>query len=357
MGAIANQPAEDSNEFPHPDCRGTSDVFHLPHNAFSRAQIRLSFPVCQPLKTSRHTLSRSGSKLGLGAPKPQYLAHTSSNILTQLFGQKEIEHEVFSLTLLDAETGVLSIGGTIAPRMEKLKIQTEVQLEHLGDATIHAAGIEQEIQRRLDFTMPPGSTYEEHFKWSLAGSYASGGWHTTLINGVWSSGVKILKNQPALLDINCPFILAPPQAAEMLYNSIGGSMTVKDLNLSEAEQGEGGFYVFPCLNRVSVTLEFAGWQFPITKAGLSGEDVVYGPVGGHFSLGKVNTTTDKEVAVGTGYCIGIVVSTRVGQRPGWEHAGMNNVWVLGEPFFRALNVVFEVGDDKGRGRRVGVRPH
>lgn len=261
------------------------------------------------------------------------------------------------MTLLDAETGVLSIGGTIAPHIEKLKIQTEVQLERLGDQTIDAARIEQEIQHKLDVAMPPGSTHQAHFRWSAAGSHASGGWHTTLIGGVWSSGVKILKNQPALLDINCPFILAPPQAAERLYESIGGAMPVEDLTIPGPRRTDQDFYTFPCLNRVNVAFEFAGWQFPIAKVGILDADTIHGPVGGLFSLGKINSTTDDQIQVGTGYCVGIVVGTHMGQKHDWQHAGMSHVWVLGEPFFRALSVAFEVGDDKGKGRRVGVRIH
>ena len=81
---------------------------------------------------------------------------------------------------------------------------------------------------------------------------------------------------------------------------------------------------------------------------MSGEgttnDALYGPAGGSFSLGKL--------ADGTGYCVGAVVETRMGLRKEWMGSGMKSVWVLGEPFFRGLGVVFDI-----EGGRVGVRTY
>lgn len=73
-------------------------------------------------------------------------------------------------------------------------------------------------------------------------------------------------------------------------------------------------------------------------------DALYGPAGGRFSLGKL--------ADGTGYCVGSVVETRMGLRKQWMGSGMKDMWVLGEPFFRGLGVVFDMDN-----MRVGVRTY
>ncbi len=73
-------------------------------------------------------------------------------------------------------------------------------------------------------------------------------------------------------------------------------------------------------------------------------DALYGPAGGRFSLGKL--------ADGTGYCVGSVVETRMGLRREGMESGMKVMWVLGEPFFRCLGVVFDIEEG-----RVGVRTY
>jgi len=74
-------------------------------------------------------------------------------------------------------------------------------------------------------------------------------------------------------------------------------------------------------------------------------DALYGPTGGRFSLGKL--------ADGTGYCVGSVVeSSSMAYGKEWFESGLKDVWVLGEPFFRGLGVVFDM--EQGR---VGVRTY
>ena len=73
-------------------------------------------------------------------------------------------------------------------------------------------------------------------------------------------------------------------------------------------------------------------------------DALYGPAGGRFSPGKMQG--------GTGYCVGSVVETRMGAKQKWSDSGMLDTWVLGEPFFRGLGLVFD-----SEGGRVGVRSY
>lgn len=65
--------------------------------------------------------------------------------------------------------------------------------------------------------------------------------------------------------------------------------------------------------------------------------------GGRFSLGRME--------VGSGYCIGMVVESRMGvqskdvrdHRHGEERvSGLGDMWVIGEPVFRDVQVAFDV---------------
>ena len=80
--------------------------------------------------------------------------------------------------------------------------------------------------------------------------------------------------------------------------------------------------------------------------------------GGRFSLGRAKQ--------GSGYCIGVVVETRMGLkdekeevldegRRGTRHGadksdlggnGMRDVWVIGDGFFRGVGVTFDVSNNR-----------
>lgn len=349
--------AESSNNFAHPLCPILNEAVTLQPFSESSA-IRLDIPICQAGRYSLQTLSNSGAIFGLsplGQSNP--LSRLSSpSLLTQLLEQNLIEHNMFSLTLLDAESGVLSLSGSIAPDIEETKIRAEKELAYVGNP--NREKIEDEIRGAMSFAIPPGSTHEHHFKWTDVGSGAVAGWHMTLVTGIWINGVKVLKNQPVLFDVNCPFILAPPGAAQAVYEAIPGARTLASL-LDDAQASDEevtDFYAVPCLNEVDIAFEIAGWQFPFGKSGLR-EDAVHGPFGGRFSLGQVSVggdSTDPEQRVRSGYCVGIIVRSLMGARKGASRSAMRDVWVLGEPFFRDLGVAFDMGGKKGK-TRVGVR--
>lgn len=348
-----------SSAYAHHLCEAPSEIFHLS----SSTSLRLQFPLCKPPKYSHHTLHASGTILGLSPPgtSDPLSRLDAPSFLRQLLDQKSIEHNVFSLTLLDSMTGVLSLGGTIAISIEETKIRAETGLKYLGALHIESEQqkMEEEIKGAMAFAIPPGSTHEHHFKWTDVGSGAVSGWHMTLMGGVWVNGIKVLRNQPVLLDINCPFILAPVGVARTIYESIPGARSLssvlgRDDNTEEARP----FHTFPCLNEVDIAFEIAGWRFPVARSSATGDDLVHGPAGGRFSLGKVNASSggnDTSDEVSTGYCIGIIVETMMGMRKEWQGAGMRDVWVLGEPFFRDLGVTFDFGDEKGKGGMIGVR--
>ena len=334
------------NTYAHDICRLSTDIFHFP-GSFEPRSVEIEIPVCQPPKFSHHTLCSSGTILGLAPRSSRSLSHlTASSLLEQLLQQKSIEHNIFSITVLDSETGILSLGETAAPQIEEIKIRNEVSLKYLNGIPLdeQRAEMEREIEGALRFAIPYGSTYEDHFKWTDVGKGAISGWHMTLMTGLWVNGIKIMRNQPVLFDINCPYILAPPMAAETFYHAIPGGRSVSsllDVNDTEAMS----FYAWPCLNKNDIEFEIAGWRFPLAKGVATHADDLHGPTGGKFSLGQINVQTEDQKA-STGYCAGIVVETRIGEREEWSRAGMKDVWVLGEPFFRDMGLAFDMVEEK-----------
>lgn len=316
--------------------------------------VRLAFPICQAPKCSRHTLAASGSILGLSPLGLGSLSRLeSSSFIQQLLNQQKIQYNLFSLTILDSASGVLSFGGTIAAEVEETKIRQEIGLKYIDQPDSQAK--EEEVNGALRFAIPPSSTHERHFKWTDVSNGAAAGWHMTLVTGVRVAGVKILKNQPVLLDINCPFILAPPVAAARLYESISGARRLVTLldQPHEAWYEATRFWSFPCLSAIDISFEIAGWQYPVVSGERLREDDIHGPAGGRFSLGKVDVGTNS----GTGYCVGLIVETAMGLRKEWQGSDMRDIWVLGEPFFRGLGIAFDLGDEKGKGSRIGLRTY
>lgn len=133
------------------------------------------------------------------------------------------------------------------------------------------------------------------------------------------------------------------------------------------------FHLFPCLNPPSMAVEIAGWNFPFAPSShTTREDGIHGPAGGRFSLGKFTEQTSAQAAsknkeairdnldskhVNSGFCVGVVVESDMGERSGkkWRSSGMDNMWVLGEPFFRGTGIVFDPGDGGEKKARMGFR--
>ena len=316
-------------------CRKTTDTFHLDKSGFPP---RLVFPICSPSQSTVHTLLPDGSVFGLGPPGSLSRLQDSS-IIIQSHTLSLVTSPIWSITLLDNISGILSLGTTVAYEVERAKLQVEIELMNVGQA--HAISQWVQAQIRPQMELMKAVPWQEHFKWTeLQGAK---GWWTTLMSGVWVNGAKVLRNQPVLFDIQCPFILAPPVAAERVYESVGGAFRLPTPN--------DQFFAFPCLNAVNIAFEIGGWNFPVVNGDGLREDTLDGPVGGKFSLGLMSGGNETE-EVGTGNCVGAVVETRMGMRKEWGRAGMQDTWVIGEPFFRGMGVVF----DQGKGR-IGLRSY
>lgn len=209
----------------------------------SNLTTRLAYSQCRPNKAGRRTLETSGSMLGL-APAKSLVQMDATNILQQLAQSKGISEPVWSLTLLDGESGVLSIGGTIAEEVLRAEHETENALNALGqieqmaskgEAAPEKEGTELDAEQLADLskvdsgttlkkrsidaeelTSPPvqqkarltkrtnlKSTRQESWRDLFMWTKVQGaqGWWQILMNGVWVEGVRVLKNQPVIIDV------------------------------------------------------------------------------------------------------------------------------------------------------------
>ncbi|KAF1992362.1 hypothetical protein K402DRAFT_416032 [Aulographum hederae CBS 113979] len=354
--------------FPH--CFTGSDSLSVPNSNDVRA--RISFPHCRPPHVSLDTLLPSGNTLGLAASESlsQMQPHLP-RLLRQLIGAEVIEKDQFSIMLLNGHEGVLSIGGTAANVVRAAVKEAEDKLKRLGE--VESKPVESEELVPSNFTivkrdrivgkqLPKKRVNDipkhdlDGWKWSTVEGAA--GWWQLLLRGVWINGVKVMRNQPAVIDLSTPFILAPPTATRTFYASIPGSIRLPAPHAS--------FHAFPCLNAPSVGFEFAGDIFPVLK-GRRTDNAEDGENGGRtgdvlFSLGRVGR--------GSGYCVGAVVETGGGvgvevgghgRRKGGQRVmkggededddageegmlaehGIRDTWVLGELGFRGLGMAFD----------------
>ncbi|MCJ1245744.1 hypothetical protein MMC30_002948 [Trapelia coarctata] len=330
-----------SNRHPFPRCALPTDMFRIPT---LQTSLPLEFAHCRPPKSSSQTLGPSGSMLGL-APSSHLSQIKSPNFLKQLLDKNIIHRPIYSIMLINGQEGVLSIGGTTENAVEMVVQRTKDELDRLGSPSTEPAEDEKTLTKRGSHRANPSNAdlqsakpdWQQNWRWSKV--QGAEGWWQILLEGVWIDGSKIIKNQPVVIDINTPFILAPPLAVKTFYASVSGS-----LQLPPPYQN---FYVFPCLNPPVVHFEFDRYQFPVMQGG-KGADW-FGMPGGRLSLGRYEE--------GSGYCVGAVVETGMGIRGGGKGEGevkvgelagngMRDVWVVGEGFFRGVSGVFDFKEQK-----------
>ncbi|KAG8526513.1 uncharacterized protein KY384_008713 [Bacidia gigantensis] len=243
-----------SDQRPYPMCSLPTDNFQLP--TINRS-VPVSFTHCRPRKSSRNTLGPSGGVLGL-APSEHLSQTKSTPILKQLVESKVVERPVFSLTLINNHQGVLSVGGTAARAVELAEEQTKTNLDKIGASTLNDDVLEEEKPTLLK----RGQTMKQHDElrpeleqgWAWSKTHGAEGWWQILMQAVWVDGFKILQNQALVVDINSPFILAPPIAAKSFYAAVSGSFALPPPHSS--------FYAFPCLNPPKVAFEIGNQKFP-----------------------------------------------------------------------------------------------
>ncbi|KAL8761814.1 MAG: hypothetical protein Q9184_002098 [Pyrenodesmia sp. 2 TL-2023] len=352
------------------------EVFHPP--ALEQS-VRLPFAYCRPLKGSQQTLEASGSILGLAPSK--YLRQIETPfLLHQLLEEGIVKRPIFSIMLVSGYEGVLSIGGTAVQAAEMVERQTSEELDRAGaqekiDAFTRENGKtleggsnsldESKLSEEKGILLKKGTevkdfkatltNWEEGWTWSKV--QGAEGWWQTLMQGVWVGGSRVLRNQAVVVDINTPFILAPPLAAKTFYASVAGSRPL--------DPPYSNFYVFPCMNPPLIDFEFSGVRFPAMRGGRGLEYSSAIIPGGKFSLGRLKH--------GSGYCVGAIVETRMGLKEEKEGMtgsgkqglgsaganlgslagnGMRGVWVIGERFFRGVGGVFDFEE-----KRIGFRAY
>ncbi|PQE28231.1 aspartic peptidase domain-containing protein [Rutstroemia sp. NJR-2017a BBW] len=144
-----------------------------------------------------------------------------------------------------------------------------------------------------------------------------------MMKSVYVSGTKVLQYQQVILDLNTPFIIGPPSAVRTLYASISGARPLSP--------PYSHFYSYPCFNPPEIHFEFGSFRTAIMKG--ARDKGTFSP-GGRFSLGRTER--------GSGFCVGMVVEGVFGVWGEGNGNGMEDVWVLGEPFFRDVQIAFDV---------------
>ena len=127
-------------------------------------------------------------------------------MLRQLLKKGVIQRPVFSLTLINGQEGILSVGGTSAKAIELVEQQTKAELDRAGaiergeipaNADLSSALNKREI-RDID-PAGGGDTWEKDWRWIRV--QGAEGWWQILMQGVWVDGIKILRNQATVIDV------------------------------------------------------------------------------------------------------------------------------------------------------------
>ncbi|KAH8795490.1 aspartic peptidase domain-containing protein [Hyaloscypha finlandica] len=313
--------------------------FYLDFNSKTYGKTSLSFrcpELTEPAKQWVRTLLPSGAYLGLAASTALSQTKTVS-LMMQMIEKNVINTPVWSLVLINGKDGIFSIGGTSAPSVRRAKMETDDELARAGNYEVKRDEVVAS-RSAADIEMEADLSANE-WKWSKV--QGAEGWWQILMRGIWVDGNKVLENQPIVLDINTPFILAPPVAARAFYSSVSWSR--------QLPPPYDQFHAYPCFNPPKIHFEFAGWNVEVLKGK---RDKGAFSAGGRFSLGRM--------ASGSGYCLGIVVESRMGKgmslgteagNMGFETSmeggnGLEDVWIVGEPFFRDVQVAFDWKEKK-----------
>lgn len=171
-----------------PTCRGPTDVVHLP--AVQRP-IPITFAHCRPAKQWLRALLPSGAYLGLALSASLSQTKTTG-LMEQLSEKKVIDVPMWSLVLINGKEGIFSIGGTSAASVRQAEKETDEMLN---------PGEHDETTRDTF-----NSKAEDSLKdWRWMKIHGAEGWWQILMRGIWVDGIKVLDNQPIVLDVGEAF--------------------------------------------------------------------------------------------------------------------------------------------------------
>lgn len=171
-----------------PTCRGPTDIVHLPT---IQRPIPITFAHCRPAKQWLRALLPSGAYLGL-APSASLSQTKTIGLLEQLLDKKVIDVPMWSLVLINGKEGIFSIGGTSAASLRQAEKETDEMLN---------PGEHDETKR--DTSDAIANDAMKDWKWMEV--HGAEGWWQILMRGIWVDGIKVLNNQPIVLDVRETF--------------------------------------------------------------------------------------------------------------------------------------------------------
>jgi 2-hydroxychromene-2-carboxylate isomerase len=118
--------------------------------------------------------------------------------MPQLLEKGVIDVPVWSLVLINGKDGIFTIGGTSAPSLRQAAIETDYDLTRSGT---HEMKRDRIVTSRTtaEIEMEAALSANE-WKWSKV--QGAEGWWQILMRGIWVDGVKVLDNQPVVLDVS-----------------------------------------------------------------------------------------------------------------------------------------------------------
>jgi 2-hydroxychromene-2-carboxylate isomerase len=120
------------------------------------------------------------------------------SLMTQLIEKNIIDTPVWSLVLINGKDGIFSIGGTSAPSLRRAAIETDDALTRSRTDEMKRDGIA--VPRTATEIETEAELSSTEWKWSKV--QGAEGWWQILMRGIWVDGVKVLENQPIVLDVS-----------------------------------------------------------------------------------------------------------------------------------------------------------
>jgi hypothetical protein len=119
-------------------------------------------------------------------------------LIPQLLEKNIIDNPVWSLVLINGKDGIFSIGGTSAPSLRRAAIETDDELTRSGTHEMKRDGIA--APRTAAEIEKVAALSSNEWKWSMV--QGAEGWWQILMRGIWVDGIKVLDNQPVVLDVS-----------------------------------------------------------------------------------------------------------------------------------------------------------
>ena len=112
--------------------------------------------------------------------------------MEQLLEKKVIDVPMWSLVLINGKEGIFSIGGTSAASLRQAKKETDEMLN---------PGEHDETKRDTS----DAKAHDAMKDWKWMEVHGAEGWWQILMRGIWVDGIKVLDNQPIVLDVGETF--------------------------------------------------------------------------------------------------------------------------------------------------------